>query len=303
GNPALAIGNVIGSNIANIALILGLAGLFSAPIAIGREIYSRDGFIMLAGTLLFFIFSLNGLISRLEAGVFLFLFLAYLHYFFATKKTYKREFRFKQYLREYADLRGKERFEKAPTLFSSSGIGIAGGLLKSLFFDIRSVITSVQEAVQFEVLSVKFFAKQVVFALVGAFCVFLGANFLVRSASLLPFDQVVVGLVFVAIGTSLPELAVTISSLKKGLPAVMIGNIIGSNISNVFLVGGLSALASPLVFPISEIIVNFVFLLLVSWLFLVFLKNNYRIERIEAFTLLLIYCFFLVTTFKITVGA
>ncbi len=301
GNSALAMGDIIGSNITNIALILALAGIF-APISIGKEIYNRDGFVMFAGTLLLYLFSLNGLLSRIEAGILLFLFFVYLHYFFATKKPFKREFRFKQYLREYTDLRGRERFEKAPSIFARAGYDISGGLLKGMFFNIRQILTNVHEAVRIEMAAIAFLFKQIFFVVIGAACIYFGANFLVRAASLVPIDQFAIGLVFVAIGTSLPELAVTLSSIRKGLPAVMIGNIIGSNISNVFLVGGLAALVNPLSFSISMISIDFVFLLLISWLFLVFLKNDYRIVRIEALTLILIYFLFLVTTVKRLMG-
>jgi cation:H+ antiporter len=153
------------------------------------------------------------------------------------------------------------------------------------------------DAVKAEFNAIRFFLKQIFFIAIGAICIFFGANLLVGAASVLPINQRVIGVVFVSVGTSLPEIAVAITSLRKGVPAIMVGNLIGSNISDLFLVGGLSAIASPMAFSFSSMLIDFIFLLAVSWLFLVFLRNNYKIERIESFTLVIIYCIFLVITF------
>ncbi len=302
GDTGLAVGNIVGSCIANIALILGLAGI-ATTIAIGKEIYNRDGFVMLSATLLFYFFCLNGILSRVEGALFLFFFSAYLIYFLATKKPFRREFHFKQYLREYADLKGKERFEKAPSLLAGVRYGISTELLNKLFYTTRRFFTDVSDAIVAEIRTIRFFFKQIFFAALGVACIFFGANFLVNAAMGFPINQVLIGLVFVAIGTSLPELAVAVSSLRKGLPAIMIGNLIGANISNILWVGGAAALARPLQIPTATLAADFVFLLLITWLFLVFLRNDFKITRIESFTLFLVYILFLAFLFTTRLGA
>ena len=292
GNTELAIGDIIGSNIVNIALILGLAGVFT-KISVSKEIYNREGFVLLAVTILFYLFCLNGILSRFEGMIFLILFSAYILYFVATKKPYKRQFHFKQYLREYADLKGRERFEKAPSLVANVEHGLSTEVLAQAFFAVRRIVTNVNEALVQEVKAARFFFKQIVFALLGVAAIFVGAQLLVFGAMALPVNQVVVGLVFVAIGTSLPELAVTITSLRRGLPAIMIGNLIGSNISNILLVSGIATLISPLEIPAAVIGFDLIFLLLVTWLFLVFMRNDYKITKIEAFSMLIMYFIFL----------
>lgn len=257
---------------------------------------------MLSATLLFYFFCLNGILSRVEGALFLILFSAYMLYFIATKKPFKRQFQFKQYLEEYADLKGRERFEKAPSLLESVQYGISKEILNKAFFTVRRVFTNIGEVLTQEVKATRFFFKQLFFAALGIVCIFFGANFLVEAASLFPMDQAVVGLVFVAIGTSLPEVAVTISSLRKGLPAIMIGNLIGSNIANILWVGGAAALVGSLKIPAVALSTHFVFLLLVTWLFLVFLRNDYRITRIESFTLLFLYLLLLGFTFATGFG-
>ncbi len=294
GDSGFAVGNVIGSCITNIAVILGVSSIF-VPIAIGREIYNRDGFVMLSAVILFYFFSLNGLLSRLEGALFILFFSAYILYFLATKKPYKRQFQFKRYLREYADLKGRDRFEKTPLFFS--GYSYSSEILKRFFFTVRKLFTDVGEAIAAEERAIAFFLKQLLLFVLGVVCVAFGANFLVSAAMGFPINQLLVGLVFVAIGTSLPELAVAVSSLRKGLPAIMVGNIIGANISNIFWVAGAAALVRPLVIPAIALTRGFVFLLLISWLFLVFLRNNYKIERIESVTLVLLYLLFLAVLF------
>lgn len=295
GNTALAVGNIVGSNIANIALILGIAGLF-VPIAVDREMYSKVVFVLVAATLLFLLFSLNGFLSRMEGIILLSLFFIYLAFFISTKKAAKHEKQFSRYLMEYANLIKKERIE-AQGLSGSLWHNIRGGHFHYAIYGIRVFLTQLDDAVKAEFNAIRFFLKQVFFIAIGAACIFVGANLLVRAASALPINQWVIGAVFVAVGTSLPEMAVAITSLRKGVPAIMVGNLIGSNISDVFLVGGLSAIASPMAFSFNSMLIDFIFLLAVSWLFLVFLRNNYRIERIESFTMIIIYCIFLIITF------
>ena len=86
---------------------------------------------------------------------------------------------------------------------------------------------------------------------VGGVLLIAGAELLVRGASRLAFaagiSPLVVGLTVVAFGTSAPELAVTVDSAVKGQADVALGNVVGSNILNVLLILGLSALIAPLV--------------------------------------------------------
>ena len=145
--------------------------------------------------------------------------------------------------------------------------------------------------------------KQIGLILVGAVCIFFGANFVVTNAMQFPISQLAVGLVFIAIGTSLPELVITITSLRKGLPELMIGNLIGSNIANILWVGGISALIAPVIVPLSVITLDFVFLILVTWMFLVFLRNDYKITGIESLTLLVFYILFVATALGVRLGA
>lgn len=317
-NSDLILGNIIGSNIANLALILGLAGMY-VPIAVKKDIYMRDGLMMLFATFIFYAASWDGIFTALEGGIFIVMFITYIGYFIATKRVHKREFHFRKYLHEYSDLKKRERFDKAPKIAKNAAMDLRQRLIQDgVNFErgiVRFVKGLLRHAKDFFLFFLKlrnlafrkrvalyFLFRQVGMLLLGAICLFFGARFVVESAMQLPFDQLAIGLVLVAVGTSLPELAVTISSLRKGIPQIMIGNLIGSNIANILWVGGVSAMISPIVVPSAVINFDFIFLLLVSWLFLVFLRNDYKITRIEAFSMFLFYILFVATVFGMRMG-
>ena len=310
-NSGIVLGDIVGSNIANLALIIGLAGLF-VPIALKKDIYNRDGTILLFATLLFYVFCLDGVLTAVEGGIFLILFFAYFGYFIATKQRYKRELHFKSYLRQYADLKEREKFDGVPEITKSVKGMLHDHLLQKavsiskdfsrLLSRAKASIERTKRKIASRKAALLYFSKQLTTIFIGIACISFGANFVVTSAMQLPISQLVIGLVFIAIGTSLPELAVTISSLRKSLPQIMIGTLIGSNISNILWVGGISALINPVIVPVSVIGIDFIFLILITWLFLVFLRNDQKITRIESITMLLLYIAFIAMAFGVRLG-
>jgi len=92
----IVIGNIVGSNIANIALIVGLAATLS-PVKTEPEMLRRDGYIMLFAALLFFAFAFNEALSRLEAAIFVLLYVAYVFFLFEEIPTNKGRFYFKEF--------------------------------------------------------------------------------------------------------------------------------------------------------------------------------------------------------------
>lgn len=97
--------------------------------------------------------------------------------------------------------------------------------------------------------------KCVLSIVVGIVALKFGGDFVVDHASeianMLNISEKIIGLTIVAIGTSLPELVTSITASLKGNPDIAIGNIIGSNISNILLIGGLSAMISPITYNTS----------------------------------------------------
>ena len=98
--------------------------------------------------------------------------------------------------------------------------------------------------------------------------IFYGAKFVVPSAAEIAqhfkIPQDIIGLVLLAIGTSLPELFVSISAVKKGLSNILIGNILGSNIANLLFIGGISAIISPLAVNTISLYYTIPFMILIS---------------------------------------
>ncbi|MFN3846814.1 MAG: calcium/sodium antiporter [Paracoccaceae bacterium] len=189
--PAIAIGNVLGSNIANILLILGVSAVI-APLLIPLRKVWRDIGIVLVATAVLWIMLLDGTISRLD-GVILLLGLAA----FMTM----------------AFVLGGEEAELDAVPPASMGIAIAqtvGGLIVLV----------------------------------------IGARLLVDSATVIArtfgVSEAVIGLTVVAIGTSLPELATSVIAALRKQTEIAVGNVIGSNIFNIFSILGITALITPI---------------------------------------------------------
>ena len=297
GNTQLAVGNIVGSNIANIGLILGLSGAF-AVIKIDKEIYRRDGFLMLLAVLLFYFFAWDGVISFWEGAVFIGLFAAYILYFITIKRQYKQEFHFPQYLADFVGVRKKPFLtEFEATLYAGLDYYAYKELFKGLFYEMRRVFTTTHDVLSEQASSMKYFGRQAILFVVGVAGGIMGAQLVVNSAMSFPIPSVITGLVFVSVGTSLPELAVAVSAVRKKYQNIMIGNVIGSNIANILLVGGIAALVSPLSIPGATNLIHIPFLIALTWLFLVFSKNDYKMNRIEAVTFLVMYFAFVVYLF------
>jgi cation:H+ antiporter len=130
----------------------------------------------------------------------------------------------------------------------------------------------------------------------SAIAIWYGANLLVEGAvffaNLLRIPDTVIGLSLVALGTSLPELGVALSAARKGLGNIIAGNIIGSNIANIFLIIGVTSVINPLS-ATAGIGISTAFMIIMTVLFLLFIRSRWQLERMEAIVLLLLYGAFL----------
>tara|TARA_Y100000768_G_scaffold1455_1_gene1133 strand:+ start:3697 stop:4323 length:627 start_codon:yes stop_codon:yes gene_type:complete len=155
--------------------------------------------------------------------------------------------------------------------------------------DIDDEYLSDQSLVSQSILSV---SDSVFCLLIGLFLLFYGADvvviYAVNIAQSLKISETIIGITIIAIGTSLPELSVSITSALKGQHGLAVGNIIGSNIFNLLAVIGLGTAISPAYLP--EDIFNIHLMLMLSLtlviFFMTFRKNNV-ISRAEGFLLLL----------------
>ena len=242
----LAIGNAIGSNTANIALVLG-------SMAIVRSVPMKSSALkklvrnLLIISFLMIIPFFDNVISRIEGQVILF-------GFFLTML----------WLVKYSIEMSKKS-------------------------DIDDKYLSDQSLVSQSILSV---SDSIFCLLIGLFLLFYGADvvviYAVDIAQSLKISETIIGITIIAIGTSLPELSVSITSALKGQHGLAVGNIIGSNIFNLLAVIGLGTAISPAY--LQEDIFNIHLMLMFSltlFIFFITFRKNDVISRPEGFLLLL----------------
>ncbi len=137
----------------------------------------------------------------------------------------------------------------------------------------------------------------IILIILGFILLIKGSDFLVNGASNIAkkfnISDMVIGLTVVSIGTSLPELFVSITSATKGYSDMAIGNIIGSNISNIFLILGVSAIIRPITFRKETILIELPMCFTISIIFMVICNVGQDVTRIEAIILLMLFVIFI----------
>jgi len=243
-NPGIALGNILGSNIANIALILAIAAII-APLKVELRMIRREVPIMIGVTALFGFFALGGGVGRMEGVVLLVLTVLYLIYV----------------------VRGA-RQEASPEM-------------EAEFSESTEEFTGISTP------------KAILFIVTGSLLLAIGADFLVGASVELAYrmgaSELFVGLTIVAIGTSLPELAASVAAVRAGHGDMCAGNIVGSNLFNILLIGGTVSAVAGMDVSNELLVVEFPALILLSGLLFWFFKSGYIVSRREGVALLFIY--------------
>jgi len=249
GSTDISVGNVVGSNIFNITFILGLAALIR-PLAISGNTIKLEYPVMALVTLMCVAVCEDGLISRLDAVLFLAVYVGFTAYLVSLVRQQMNEQEIQEFRSEVQELSvADDRRPRAwvSLLFVAGGVALLG---------------------------------------VGAHATVLGA---VDLARILGLSERVIGLTIVAGGTGLPEVVTSLVSSYRGRDDVAIGNVIGSNLFNILGILGLSALALPLPIA-PEIIASDCWWMLGSSLLLFPLMfTGLRINRWEGALLLGVY--------------
>lgn len=254
GAPDIVTGNVVGSNLSNILLVLGIAALIK-PVYAAPQLIRRDGMMMVISAALLVGFAQIGRIEWFAGILMLGLYVGYIGYCYWAEQVRGDP------SQELTIAEVEERSGAPQKLLVSIGMFLCG--------------------------------------LIG---VIFGADLLVDGAVTLARDfglpETVIALSVVAIGTSLPELAVSVIAACKGRSDVAVGNIVGSNISNVLFILGATSLVSPIDF--AEQIINFDswFMLAVTVMLIPVLVTGTRISRKEAFFFLSLYVLYIFAIFK-----
>ena len=283
GTPDLAVGNVVGSNTLNTLLIVGCSALV-APIMVKRSSVKRDIPFAVVASLLMLLFCLDGAIGRVDAAV---LFAGFCLFMFVTLKYAKTT---EEHAATVATSGAATAISEASTSQASSSEASSS---ETSAPEASSSETSAPESSQASGTSM---LKAVVMLVVGLLCLIAGSNMFVDNASFvassLGVSDAVIGLTIVAGGTSLPELATSMVSAKKGNSDIAIGNVIGSNVFNILMIIGITGLVKPM--HIAGITTLDLFMMLGSMLLMwFFCRTTYKVKRWEGAVLTIIYLAYL----------
>ena len=247
GSSSIALGNVVGSNICNLALVLGVTGIIT-KVSVSKSSLKFDWPVMMLAALLLYFFAATSLeISRLEGGIFLLCLILFLVFTFRNAK-----------ISGHVDL---EETSPEEALVSDS-------MPKSFFF-----------------------------ILIGLVGLYFGSEWFVKAAREIALNfgisERVIGVTVVALGTSLPELVTAIISALKKETDLALGNLLGSNIFNVFAILGVTVLIKPIEVDQQIVSMDMLWMLGVSLLVFVFMITGKKVSRVESMLLLAVYALYI----------
>ena len=227
GTPDLAVGNVVGSNIFNTLLIVGVAAVI-APITILPSTVKKDIPFALVASALLMMLGYDGNLSRIDAVVLLIMFAAFMYITLKVPSKLPQGGEPQQAKIEEREVRndemevrtedGEVRNDDGET--SKDAPLPLGGVWRGLLIPL------------------------------GLTCLIVGSNIFVNGATFVAgyfgVSEAVIGLTVVAMGTSLPELATTVVAARKGNSGIAIGNVLGSNVFNILLILGATGVICPM---------------------------------------------------------
>ena len=143
----------------------------------------------------------------------------------------------------------------------------------------------------------KFSFKDILYIVVGIILIGLSAEVIVNSAvnisKWLGIGEDLIGLTIIAVGTNLPELVTSIVAVRKGEVDIAIGNLVGTNIYNIFLILGLAATINPIVIS-SNAFIDIIVLAITSFIVYIFIQHKKDINRKEGIIMILLYIIYIV---------
>ncbi len=266
GQADIAIGNVVGSNICNIWFILGLCAVVS-PLVIHSQIVKIEVPIMISVSFLFYLFSLDHVISRNEGVLLVSSLLVYLYFTFSrSRKESQREKENREKENREKENRKKESSEKN----ESDPNALNEGRSKYFLINLIKIVIGLT------------------FLIVGSDLFVSGATDLARAFNV---SELIIGLTIVAIGTSLPEAVTSVVATYRGERDIAIGNVVGSNIFNILTVIGFSSIITPISVSQSAINFDLIVMLVVAIMCLPFFFDS-TLTRWRGLFFLLSYCLY-----------
>lgn len=258
GSSEIVSGNVIGSNITNICLVLGITAVVGKKMKLDYEIINVDLPLLISSAFILAITIYDGKFTFWEAVLCIIGVMIYFVRILSSDKKSKKA--------------------------KKEGVELEKYLKKELHWTKKIPI------------------KEFLILLGSGFFIFISAKFTVDSAvkisTLFAIGTEVIAASFIALGTSLPELAVSLSAAKKGKAEIAVGNILGSNIFNALGVMGVAGLFGVLVVPTSIITFGLP-IMIITTLIVLFVTQDREVTRWEGYFLLLLYIFYIGKIFEI----
>ncbi|MHA2424274.1 MAG: calcium/sodium antiporter [Candidatus Thorarchaeota archaeon] len=276
----LAFTSIIGSTIINLTLVVGVCALIS-PLASNAVVIERDAKVMILviGSLAVFMLDplTPGMIVTWEAGFLLVLFIAYLSFLFTNQEECESCYQFRVFvdylirLHFLTSLRGL--FPKRRSIESKKNVDSSSDTEEKSEKNLRDILR--------ELVLIIFSAS---FIIMGALFVVLGSDFITQTWGI---QEGVIGVMIVALATSLPELTVSVNSARRGFGRLLIGNVIGSNIVNITLGIGIVSLFTPtIILLVLGNVVIMLFALAISLIFFYIIRKDWRVTKLEGFVLI-----------------
>ena len=265
GQNGMAMGNVVGSNIFNLLMVVGISG-FIKTLSVDKAIISKEfPFLLLASVLLFvltFDVSLQGTATNtLSRGDGLVLLMFFIIFMYSLLKV---------------ALNSMNNSSLEETSISSDSLSIDYN---------EDTLVKVNT-------NSKALLKNILASILGIILIILGGNMVVSSASTIASDfgvsDQLIGLTIVSIGTSLPEFVTSIIAAIKGESSIALGNVIGSNMFNILFVLGASATISPLSID-PMLFIDCLFMIFVTLIAYLFAIQKRDINKLESTILVILY--------------
>lgn len=276
GTADLVVANMVGSNMFNICMILGAISIIH-PIRLLKATVRKDMYMSLATGAVYLLLimdiwangTMQNTISTTDGLVFIVMFIIFMYYNLYHFKDIAVETRNRRILKKKQALNKITKQEKEK-------------------------VSKKQKRDFIEMCLVCILGAGLVY--IGSECVLNGAVGLVAR---LGVSQMLIAILLISVGTSLPELVTSISALKKGRVNVAIGNLIGSNMYNMLFVTGAAAVARPLSVTMPTIWVDCIFFIVIALILIVFTKiryinkGTYEMSRLEGIILVIIYILYI----------
>ena len=243
GNEKIVIGNIIGSNIANIGLVLGMCVIIKPIILKDKKNISFNIISLFIITFIFLLFLFNNDLLKIESSI---LFVLLFLYLFFLIKYFSKEIQ---------------------------------------SFEVKNTNVS----------------KTFLFLAIGFILIYFGSDFFINGALGIAYNlglsDLMIGMTIIAIGTSCPELFTTFAAIKKNEYQLALGNIIGSNIINIVVVGGFLSFIKDIQIQFDGIIIHSFILLFLTLLFVFSILVLQKISRLLGLVFISIYFLFIFINF------